>query len=425
MRSQLNFNFNYLTQIQESMKTKLRILSSITVFSFLFYSCEKDTNEFTDVETGIEIESSGNIGADQAIPGEYIVVYNENESLYGKSAKMQAKSQQTLSKYSIAESNLKEVYSDALQGFAIKNLTEKQVAMLKNDLEIAFIEPNYIHNLDIEKGKPVGSLPATVTDKNATKDVGLPNGEFLPWGVQLVGRANGSGRTCWIIDSGIAPHSDLTIDGNRSRSFVGGSWRDQNGHGTHVAGTVAARNNGSGVIGVAYGATVVSIRVLNARGSGATSGILSGVDYVARNARNGDTWNYSVGFRNRSTSQSIDNAFRNLQNRAIGAMAAGNSNDDTRFYSPQRLSTGRTWCVGNMTRSRTAAGTSNYGSSVDRWAPGTAVWSTWLNGQFNRISGTSMASPHVAGILLIRGNRTGTSGSVSKRGTSAPVATLN
>lgn len=407
------------------MKTQLRTLCAIGIFSFLFYSCEKESDELIEPETGIEVDPSGDIGADQAVPGEYIVVLKESQSLSGKSFQIKTKSQQILSKYSIADGNLKEVYSNVVQGFAIKNLTEKDVKILKNDPEVAFIEPNYIHKLDMEMGKPVSSIPATVSNKDIAKDTQLSNGEFLPWGVELVGRANGSGRTCWIIDSGIAPHSDLTIDSGRSRSFVGGSWVDQNGHGTHVAGTVAARNNGSGVVGVAYGATVVSIRVLDAQGNGAISGILSGIDYVARNARNGDTWNYSVGFRNRFTSQAIDNAFRNLESRAIGAMAAGNSNDDTRFYSPQTLSTRNSWCVGNMTRSRTAAGTSNFGSSIDRWAPGTAVWSTWLNGQFNRISGTSMASPHVAGILLINGNRTGTNGSVTKGGYAAPVATLN
>ncbi|WP_299256293.1 S8 family serine peptidase [uncultured Aquimarina sp.] len=405
------------------MKTRLRILSTITVFSFLFYSCEKDGEAITDLES--EIETIENIGADQAIPGEYIVIYRADESISGKSAEMKAKSQYTLSKYAIAEDNIKQTYSNAIQGFAVKNLSEKQAEMLKNDPEVAYIEPNYIQKLDIDMGKPVSTLPATVQGKDATKDSQLSNGEFLPWGIERVGRANGSGRTCWIIDSGIAPHSDLNIDTGRSVSFVGGSWQDQNGHGTHVAGTVAAKNNGSGVIGVAYGATVVSVRVLNAAGSGATAGILSGIDYVASNASNGDTWNYSVGFRNRFTSQAIDDTFRNLERTTYGAMAAGNSNDDTQFYSPQRLETSSSWCVGNMTRSSAAAGSSNFGDSVDRWAPGTAVWSTWLNGQFNNISGTSMASPHVAGILLLRGNSTGTNGSVSKGGYTAPIATLN
>ncbi|WP_074410143.1 S8 family peptidase [Aquimarina megaterium] len=405
------------------MKTQLRILSMLTVFSFVFYSCEKDADGVTDIETGIETTET--VGAEQAIPGEYIIIYKEDKSLSGKSAGMKAKSQQTLSKYAIAEDKIKQTYSSAIQGFHVENLSEEQVKMLKNDPEVAFIQPNYIRTLDVEMGTPVKALPATVHNKAANKGSWLPSGDFLPWGINRVGRANGAGRTCWIIDSGISPHSDLNIDTNRSRSFVGGSWQDQNGHGTHVAGTVAAKNNGSGVIGVAYGATVVSVRVLNAQGSGSDAAILGGVDYVARNARNGDTWNYSIGYRNRHTDAATDNAFRNLERTTYGAMAAGNSNDDTQYYSPQRLRTRNSWNVGNMTRGDRPAGSSNYGRSVDRWAPGTQVWSTWLNGQFNRISGTSMASPHVAGILLLRGNSTGTDGSVSKGGHSAPIATTN
>lgn len=195
------------------MKTQLRILSAITVFSFLFYSCEKDNDGFTDAETGIELETPDNIGADEAVSGKYIVIYNDDKSLSGDVAKMQAKSQQTLAKYAIADSNLEEIYSYAIQGFAVANISTKQAELLSNDADVAFVEPDIIHKLDMDMGKPVSSLPATVNDKSdATKDVGLPNGEFLPWGVQLVGRANGSGRTCWIIDSGIAPHSDLNIN---------------------------------------------------------------------------------------------------------------------------------------------------------------------------------------------------------------------
>ncbi len=400
----------------------------MVIFSFLFYSCEKDSNE--TIDTAVETEDTElAVGADQAIPGEYIVIYKEDKSLSGKSAKMESKSREMLSKHAISEDNIQQIYSRAIQGFAVKNLSVKQADELKNNPEVAYIEPNYIQQLDIDMGKPVNTIPKDSQNEGetnrTTNNVQLSNGEFLPWGVNRVGRSNGSGRTCWIIDSGIAPHPDLNIDTGRSRSFVGGSWQDQNGHGTHVAGTVAGRNNGSGVIGVAYDATVVSVRVLNAQGSGSTAGILAGVDYVANNASNQDTWNYSVGFRNRSTSQSIDNAFMNLEVTTYGAMAAGNSNDDTQFYSPQRLQTNNSWCVGNMTNVDAPASSSNFGSSVDRWAPGTAVWSTWLNGQFNNISGTSMASPHVAGILLLRGNSTGTDGSVTKGGSTAPIATLN
>ncbi|PKV50513.1 peptidase inhibitor I9 [Aquimarina sp. MAR_2010_214] len=405
------------------MKTQLRILSTLTVFSFLFFSCEKDVDEVTPIETGIDTTET--VGADQAVPGEYIVIYKEDKSLYGKSGGVKAKSQQTLSKYAIQENNIKQTYSNAIQGFFVKNLSEKQVEMLKSDSEVAYVQPNYIRKLDVEMGEPVRELPATVHNKATTNDSWLPSGDFLPWGINRVGRADGSGKTCWIIDSGVAPHSDLNIDTNRSRSFVGGSWQDQNGHGTHVAGTVAAKNNGSGVIGVAYGATIVSVRVLNAQGSGSDAGILAGIDYVARNASNGDTWNYSVGYPYRQINNAVDNAFRNLEQTAYGAMAAGNSNDDTQYYSPQQLSTANSWCIGNMTRTDSPAYSSCYGSSVDRWAPGTNVWSTWINGGFNKISGTSMASPHVAGILLLRGNSTGTDGSVSKGGYTAPIATVN
>jgi len=369
------------------MKIKLRILSSVAVFSFLFYSCEKDGNEIPAVETGAE--STQIVGADQAIPGEYIVVYKEDNSLSGKSANMKTKSQQILSKYAIAESNLKQIYSKAIQGFAVKGLSEKQVEVLKNSPEVAYVERNYIRKLRYKKGKPASSLPATVSNKMATNNTRLSNGEFLPWGINRVGREDGSGRTCWIIDTGIAPHSDLNIDTNRSRSFVGGSWQDEDGHGTHVAGTVAARNNGSGVIGVAYGATLVAVRIFDAQGNTTDAAALGGIDYVANNARNGDTWNYSVGFEERTISQADEDAFRNLERTTFGAVAAGNNNDDTRFYSPERLRTRNSWVVGNMNRQENPEFDSNFGSSVDRWAPGNQIWSTWLNGQFRRIRGTS------------------------------------
>ncbi|WP_103864095.1 S8 family serine peptidase [Aquimarina sp. I32.4] len=405
------------------MKIQQNFLGIMAVLSLTFFGCEKDTEEITEIDA--TINTTEEVGADQVISGEYIIVYNENKSLQGKQAKIQIKAKSTLQKHGIQENNLKYTYSDVVQGFLVQNISKKQAEMLKQDLEVAYIEPNYVYQLDVDMGNPVSTLPPTVANKAVTNDSNLPNGEFLPWGINRVGRASGVGKTCWIIDSGIAPHGDLNIDENRSRSFVGGSWQDQNGHGTHVAGTVAAKNNGSGVIGVAYGATVISVRVLNAGGTGSNGGILAGVDYVARNARNGDTWNYSIGPRRRSTSVAVDNAFRNLERTTYGAMAAGNSNDDTQYYSPQRLRTRNSWCVGNMLNTDRPASGSCYGSSVDRWAPGTQVWSTWLNGRFNKISGTSMASPHVAGILLLRGNNTGTDGSITKRGYTAPIATLN
>ncbi|WP_103864096.1 S8 family serine peptidase [Aquimarina sp. I32.4] len=407
------------------MKTQQRIFNVIiVVIPLVFFSCEKNTEESTDIDAVID-NISEEIGADQAIPGEYIIVYNENKLLLGKHSEVQEKSKNILQKYTIAESSLKHIYSNVIQGFLIKNVSKKEIEMLKKDRNIAYVEPNYMHQFDLQIGNPVSTLPATVVNKAMTNDIILPNGEYLPWGINRVGREDGTGKTCWIIDSGIAPHSDLNIDTKRSISFVGGSWQDEHGHGTHVAGTVAAKNNGFGVVGVAYGATVVSVRVLDATNTSTNGSMLAGVDYVARNARKGDTWNFSIGFKERFTSLAIDNAFKNLEKVTYGAMAAGNNNDDTQYYSPQRLQTINSWCVGNMTNIGSPAGDSCYGGSIDIWAPGSQIWSTWLDGGYNVISGTSMASPHVAGVLLLRGNNTGTDGSITKGGYTAPVATVN
>ncbi|WP_108869853.1 S8 family serine peptidase [Aquimarina aquimarini] len=406
------------------MKTQQHIFNIIIVISLVFFSCEKNTEESTSIDVVID-NISEEIGADQAISGEYIIVYNENGLLLEKHSEVQEKSKNILQKYAIVEGSLKHIYSNVIKGFLIKNVSKKQIEMLKKDRDIAYVEPNYIYQFDLEIGNPVSTLPATVINKAMTNDIILPNGEYLPWGVNRVGREDGTGKTCWIIDSGIAPHSDLNIDTERSISFVGGTWQDEHGHGTHVAGTVAAKNNGSGVVGVAYGATVVSVRVLDATNTSTNGSMLAGVDYVARNARKGDTWNFSIGFKERFTSLAIDNAFKNLEKVTYGAMAAGNNNDDTQYYSPQRLQTINSWCVGNMANTDSPAGDSCYGSSVDIWAPGSEVWSTWLDGGYNVISGTSMASPHVAGILLLRENSTGTDGSVSKGGYTAPIANLN
>ncbi|WP_299684822.1 S8 family serine peptidase [uncultured Dokdonia sp.] len=423
----------------------------------LLSSCSTEENiDLTD-ESNLTVEDSRSldevtvIPAADAISGEYIIVFKEdsNERSFnnyqaserGRTQELSRikefytqKSTRVLSENSIDTKNLSTVYTGVFQGFYAKNLTESDIENLKSDNRIAFIEPNLALTADF----PIPATPEGVSEKDIldlaaapnSRDVQLPNGEFLPWGVQYVGRTNNANtnRYGWVIDSGIAPHPDLAIVTGLSRSFVNGepSWQDANGHGTHVAGTLGARNNGSGVIGVAYGTSLVAVKVLGASGSGSTDGILSGVDYVYNSAIAGDVFNYSVGFRNRFTSNAIDNAFRRLDDRIYGALAAGNSNDNTQFYSPQRINTSRTWMVGSIDRSnKQPSSFSNFGSSVDRWAPGRDVWSTWLNGGFNRISGTSMASPHVAGILAGRGNNSvGTQGNVSKGGFSASRAKL-
>ncbi|MEL6989761.1 MAG: S8 family serine peptidase, partial [Bacteroidota bacterium] len=232
------------------------------------------------------------------------------------------KSISTLKDNGINTKELETVYTGAFQGFYAKNLNAQDVELLEKDKRVAFVEPNLTVSADFPtpiNPDGISAKELAALQRNDSKDTALPNGEFLPWGVEYTGQGNAFNlnRIAWVIDSGIAPHPDLRIISGLSRSFVSNepSWQDFNGHGTHVAGTIAARNNGSGVIGVAYGARVVAVKVLNAAGSGSTAGILAGVDYVYNNSTSGDVFNYSVGFNSRFTSNAIDNAFRQLDNR--------------------------------------------------------------------------------------------------------------
>ncbi|MBC8753757.1 S8 family serine peptidase [Kordia sp. YSTF-M3] len=381
----------------------------------------------------------------EVIQDEYIIVYkksansgkmNYSPTKRGKTPELikiqnyyRTKSLATLKLIGKGEDNLGFVYTGAVQGFHAKNLSSEDVKILLDDESIDFIEPNRKVISDLPKPKnPQGVKLPSNNGINGKSDTTLPSGDFLPWGVDYTGRGDNTDtdRYVFVMDTGIAPHPDLTINSQYSKNFSTlneTDWIDRDGHGTHVAGTIGAKANGSGVIGVAYGSTLVAVKILGDDGSGSLDGILAGVDYTYNTSLAGDVYNYSVGFENRQTSTAIDNAFTTLGNKISGAIAAGNSNDNTLFYSPQRLQTSRTWMVGNLRRNITPSGSSCYGASVDRWAPGTDVWSTWLNGGYNRISGTSMASPHVAGILVVRGNNSvGTNGNTSKNGFSAPNA---
>ncbi|MDH3322418.1 MAG: S8 family serine peptidase, partial [Flavobacteriaceae bacterium] len=231
------------------------------------------------------------------------------------------------------------------------------------------------------------------------------------WGITRVGGGSYNGSaTAWIIDSGIdLDHPDLNVDVARSASFLSrGDADDQNGHGTHVAGTVAAIDNAIGVVGVAPGATVVAVRVLDRRGSGSTSGVIAGVDYVAANAQNGDVANMSLGG---GVSTTLDNAV--IAAAASGvkfALAAGNESDDANNHSPARANHANIYTVSAMDSNDNFASFSNYGNPpIEFCAPGVSIASLWKSGGYNTISGTSMAAPHVCGLLLL--------GNVAKDGT--------
>jgi subtilisin family serine protease len=205
-------------------------------------------------------------------------------------------------------------------------------------------------------------------------------------------------------------HPDLNVDVDRSKSFLGGKDandpNDANGHGTHVAGTIAAINNTVGVIGVAAGARVVAVRVLDRRGSGSYSQVIAGVDYVGKNGSPGDVANMSLGG---SISQALDDAVMDASKTGIiFCLAAGNEHDDANNHSPARANGAYIVTVSASDKNDNFASFSNYGNPPIDWcAPGVSVKSTWKDGGYNTISGTSMAAPHAAGVLLLGAGSSG------------------
>ncbi len=238
-----------------------------------------------------------------------------------------------------------------------------------------------------------------------------------PWGITRVnGGVDATGKTAWVIDTGIdLDHPDLNVDTSRSTDFANdfcfffycfdngdNGGEDLNGHGSHVAGIIAAKDNGIGVVGVAANATLVAVRVLDANGSGSTADVIAGIDYVAANAAPGDVANMSLGG---GFSQALNDAVINAANKGIMfALAAGNESQDANNVSPASTEHPNVYTVSAIDDTDTFASFSNFGNPpVDCAAPGVNIYSTYKDAGYQTLSGTSMATPHVAGLLLITG----------------------
>ena len=318
------------------------------------------------------------------IAGSYICVFNDNVSRGNATAEANRSAQ-------AGAAQLKHVYTHALRGFAV-NASEQGVANMKaNNPNIAYCEQDQVMT--------TGPIQAAAPPSGGG---GVQPAQETPWGIARVnGGGAGTFGTAWVIDTGIdLTHPDLNVDQTRSRNFVERetSPLDLNGHGTHVAGTIAAYDNAIGVIGVAPGARVVAVRVLNRRGSGTNSGVIAGVDYVAGVAAPGDVANMSLGG---GVSTALDTAVINASAKVRFALAAGNESDNANNHSPARANGPSIYTVSAVTTGDRWASYSNYGNPPIEFAePGSSIKSTWLNGGYNTISGTSMATPHLAGILL-------------------------
>jgi subtilisin family serine protease len=276
---------------------------------------------------------------------------------------------------------LMRTYQHALNGFAVQ-MSPEDAERLSQDFRVKFVEED-------------GVVTASATQSNP------------PWGLDRIDQRNlplnatynfnwtGSGVRAYVIDTGIRT-THTQFGGRASNVFdaFGGSGADCNGHGTHVSGTI-----GGSTYGVAKSALLRGVRVLDCNGSGSNSGVIAGVDWVTNNHINPAVANMSLGG---GASSALDTAVNNLANSGVPiAVAAGNSNTDACTTSPARAANAIT--VGATTTSDSRASFSNFGVCLDIFAPGSGILSSWFSSDTATatLSGTSMASPHVAGVAAL------------------------
>ncbi|WP_031011372.1 S8 family peptidase [Streptomyces sp. NRRL F-5727] len=337
-----------------------------------------------------------NAGAEGTIPGSYIVTLDE--SAQAETAKGRA----IPGKFG---ATIKRTYTSAVNGYAIE-VSEAQAKKLAADPAVKSVVQNRVFTVDATQPSP----PSWGLDRIDQKALPLNQSYTYP-------DTAGQGVTAYIIDTGVRiSHSDF---GGRAANGYDAidndnTAQDGHGHGTHVAGTVAGSS-----YGVAKKAKIVGVRVLDNNGSGTTDQVVAGIDWVTRNAVKPAVANMSLGG---GVDTVLDQAVRNSIAAGITyAVAAGNDSSNASNYSPARVTEAIT--VGSTTSSDARSSFSNYGSVLDIFAPGSSIKSSWNTSDTatNTISGTSMATPHVAGAaaVYLADNPTATPAQVSTALTTA------
>jgi len=394
----------------------VRFLTLFLLVSF-FHACN-DTLVEEPFADDVELKSAQNEKTS------YIVVLNDAElnaelsNLKGYEKRQQAAQKaadKVMKRAGITDGELGFVYGTAIQGFSVK-IPSGQLKKLENDPAVKYIEENQIITLIEPKAKP------------GDNDV-QAYAETVPWGITRVngGETYTGTKKAWIIDTGIdLNHPDLNVNTSLSKTYVPrtSSANDDNGHGSHVAGTVAAKKDGVGVVGVAAGAELVAVKVLDRRGSGSYEGVIAGVDYVASAASSGDVANMSLGG---PTSDALDAAVIAAANKGIKfALAAGNESTNANNSSPARVNHSNVFTISAMGQNDAWASFSNFGNPpVDYCLPGVNIYSTYKGGGYTTMSGTSMASPHMAGLLLLGNTKTDGTVKGDPDGNADPILVYN
>ncbi len=284
----------------------------------------------------------------------------------------------------------KHVYSKALKGFSA-DLSEKAALEIAADPRVKYVEEDGVVSID-------------ATQSPATWGIDRIDQRDLPLSNSYTYNTTASNVKAYIIDTGIrTTHTEFGGRAINGYDAVDGSLpaADCNGHGTHVSGTV-----GGATYGVAKGVTLVAVRVLDCNGSGSTSGVVAGIDWVTGDHAAGApaAANMSLGG---GASTALDDAVRrSISDGVTYAIASGNSNTDACSSSPARVAEAIT--VNSSTSTDARSSFSNFGTCTDIFAPGSSITSAWYSSDTatNTISGTSMATPHVCGVaaLYLAGN---------------------
>ncbi|MFC9587513.1 S8 family peptidase [Streptomyces yangpuensis] len=318
-----------------------------------------------------------NAGAPGSVPNSYIVTLKDTAPRSTTvNGKLVAK------KYG---AKIDRTYSAALNGYSVE-LSQAQAEKLAADPAVQSVVQNRTFTVSATQPSP----PSWGLDRVDQRALPLNQSYTYP-------DKAGEGVTAYVIDTGVRiTHQDF--GGRASYGYDAidndNTAQDGHGHGTHVAGTVAG-----GSYGVAKKAKIVGVRVLDDTGSGTTAQVVAGIDWVTRNAVKPAVANMSLGG---GADTALDTAVRNsIASGITYAVAAGNESENASTKSPARVAEAIT--VGATTSSDARASYSNYGPSLDIFAPGSAITSAWSTGDYamNTINGTSMATPHVAGAAAV------------------------
>ncbi|MBA4158545.1 MAG: S8 family serine peptidase [Gemmatimonadetes bacterium] len=346
---------------------------------FAFVACQDTSQPISPPDAEPTSTALAHSRGAEVIPDRYIVVFNDRVADAPGLARRLAQAH---------GGSLHFTYDHAIKGFAA-TLPAPAVSALRNNPNVAYIEQDQV-------------VTTMDTQRNATWGLDRTDQRALPLNTEYNYNQTGSGVNAYIIDTGILlTHQEFTdrLIGGFDAITSGGTANDCNGHGTHVAGTV-----GGTVYGVAKAVKLSPIRVLDCNGSGTTSGVIAGVDWVTANRVKPAVANMSLGG---GASASLDEAVRKSVAAGVTyAVAAGNGDrlgrqQDACNYSPARVREALT--VGATTNTDAKTSWSNFGECVDIFAPGASITSAWHTSStaINTISGTSMASPHVAGVAAL------------------------